>query len=646
MFVRFSLSIVFIISSLLSISQNIDFYKKNFPDKLNELNKAVDNIFHGDEFYTDNFYAKALKYYLQANDFNPNSAILNYKIGNCYLNSDYKDKAKPFFEKAYKLKNNITPDIEFKLGQVNQLTYNFAKAINYYKKYLKSLSGKNTDKRKQIIVKKITECKNGILLIKNPVKGKIKLVEGINTEYAECRAFINADESKIFFTSRRKTLDKKVNPYNLQYYSDIYVSKKNDKGKWQSPKNIKNINTKRDDIVAGVLADGNTLFLSRSKTTSTGNIFVSYLQDTVWSKPQEMPNPISSKFKESSVCLSPDGNILYFVSNRPKGVGGKDIYYCKKEGNKWGKPKNLKALNTKYDEDALFMHPNGKTLYFSSKGYNTMGGYDIFVSHKNENGEWSAPKNMGYPINTPDNDLYFAMSADAKHGYFTINKNGNKDIYMIDFSGLKKTLQNNNNLTILTGIVKDINTKENLDVNIEITDNDKNEIISKFILSKNTDKYLVSLPAGKNYGFYISAENYLFYSDNFNLKKSQGYNKINKDIYLRPIKKDEKIILRNTFFNNTGDTLYSSSYTELDRLASMLKKYPKIKIEILVSSNNDKLLKASKKISKQMAKHIYLYLTAKGIKSRRLRYKGNTIAANNINESQDLKPQIEIKILK
>ncbi len=650
---KITLLLLFLSIYSLSYSQNIDFLKKNFPNNKDGLNKAVDNIFDGDDFYTDGFYAKALKFYKKANDFNPNCAILNYKIGVCYLNSTNKAKAQKYFLKAYKLKPFVTNDILFKLAQSYQLTYKFDKAIEYYKKYLNNLIAKDISKQTIIVNKKIDECNTGKLLVKNPVKGKIINLKNINSKYAEYGAIINADESKIFFTSRRKgTTGNEVDPFDLKYYEDVYVATKNN-NEWQEPLNIdKPLNTNKHDAVAGISEDAQTLFLYRNTKSSVGNIFISYLQGDKWSEPKEMPEPINSKYQESSACLSPDRNTLYFVSNRKGGLGGKDIYYSVKKDNKWSEPVNIKILNTKYDEDGLFIHPNGKTLYFSSKGHNTMGGFDIFMSEKNDKGEWSKPKNIGYPINTPDDDLYFVMSADAKHGYFTSNKDGgkgDKDIYLIDFTN-SKSLQQNNYLTLLKGTITDAKTKKPIKAYIEITDNKKNKIISKLYSNEQSGEFMISLPAGKNYGISISADNYLFYSDNFTLPDSSRYKEITKNIDLLAMEKGAKTILKNIFFDYASDSLRKESYAELNRVVDLLKKYPKTKIEISGHTDNKSSLKTNKELSKARAKRIYDYLISKGIKSKRLTYKGYAffypIASNDTEDGRKQNRRVEIKILR
>lgn len=632
-------------------SQNVDFFKRNFPNDRNGLNNAVNNIYDGDDYYADDFYVKALKYYQKANDFNPNCAILNYKIGNCYLFSIEKSNAEKYFTKAFELNPNVSPDILYKLGMANQLTYNFTKAIEYYNKY--KFIVKSDDKLKKIINKKITECNNGIELIKNPIKGNIYPIDNINTEYPEYGALINADESKLFFTSRRKgTTGNQVDPYDLRYYEDIYEISKV-KNEWGSVVNVgPPLNSNTHDAVVGISLDGQILFTYKNTKSSIGNLFISYLDSDKWTAPVELPKPINSKYQESSACLSPDGNILYFVSNRPGGLGGKDIYYSKKVNDTWSEPINLKVLNSEYDEDGLYIHPNGKTIYFSSKNDKSMGGFDIFISEQNEKGEWQEPKNIGYPINSPDDDLYFVMSADAKHGYFTSNKaggKGDKDIYMIDFSDFE-SIQKDNYLTLVKGKVLDSISNKPIFAEIEIVDNDKGKLISKFTSNSLTGDYMISLPSGKNYGISISAENHLFYSDNFTLTESKEYKEKVKNIYLLPMQKGSKAILKNIFFAYASDSLYPESYSELDRVVKLLKKYPKTNIEISGHTDNQSSLKTNKKLSKNRAKSVYDYILSKGIKSKRLTYKGYAffypIASNDTEEGRKQNRRVEIKIIK
>jgi outer membrane protein OmpA-like peptidoglycan-associated protein len=323
------------------------------------------------------------------------------------------------------------------------------------------------------------------------------------------------------------------------------------------------------------------------------------------------------------------------------------------------------------------MHPDGKTLYFSSKGHQTMGGYDIFKAVY-EDGMWSEPENMGYPINTPDDDVFFVMSASGKHGYYSSIKKegkGEKDIYKITFLGPEKqpVLNTEDNLlaslshpvsetvieeaveiktvalTILKGTVKDAITLEPLESMIDLVDNEENKVIANFKSNSKTGKYLVSLPAGKNYGIAVSAENYLFHSENFDIPLASGYAEIVKDVLLKKIAVGSKIVLKNIFFDFDQATLRDESMSELGRLYELLVEVPTLKIEISGHTDSKGSDPYNQKLSEKRAKSVVDYLIGKGISKSRLTYRGageaEPVATNDTEEGMQMNRRTEFKVL-
>ena len=410
----------------------------------------------------------------------------------------------------------------------------------------------------------------------------------------------------------------------------------------------------------GVSPDGQKLFVYKFKKNDGGDIYVCELKGDEWSKPRQLGKNINTEYHESSASFSYDGRTMYFVSDRPDaGYGGRDIYMNKllfpdlKVGKKgrWGKAINLgPIINTEYNEEGVFMHPDGKTLYFSSTGHNTMGGYDIFKSVY-ENGRWGKPENLGYPINTPDDDIFFTISGSGKHGYYSSVKKegfGEKDIYKITFLGPEKQVVLNTEdnllaslaapvsetviepvleinavaLTILKGIIKDAITLKPVEASIELADNEENEIIADFTSNSTTGKYLVSLPAGKNYGIAVKAEGYLFHSENFDIPKSAGFKEITKDIELKKVAVGSKIILKNIFFDFDKATLRPESSNELERLTKLLNDVPTLKIEISGHTDNRGSDDYNQKLSAKRAQAVVNYLIGKQIDKNRLVSKG------------------------
>ncbi|MGB4230367.1 MAG: tetratricopeptide repeat protein, partial [Bacteroidales bacterium] len=383
------------------ISQDIQFSRKYFPNSPG-LKEAKKNIRMGNSLFIkgEGYYNEALDYYLKANLFNPDNAELNYKIGICYLYTADKDKAVEHLEKSYQLKSDVTEDITYYLGMAYHQNFNFDQAINYYRKYLDVLNPRNRDKYLNEINKKIEECKNGKEIVKDTVKVIIdNLGETVNSIYPDYAPVISADESMLIFTSRRPTnIGGLRDPMTGKFFEDIYIAYLEEWGNWLLTQPGAPLNDKYHDATIGLSPDGQTLYLY--KGDNGGDIYVSYLKGRNWTIPEALPSPINTKYHESSASLGPDGRTLYFVSDRPGGIGGRDIWFSRKDNSGyWSSPINLFDINTPYDEEGVFIHPDGRTLYFSSKGHNSMGGYDIFRSVY-QDGKWSKPVNLGYPINT------------------------------------------------------------------------------------------------------------------------------------------------------------------------------------------------------------------------------------------------------
>lgn len=316
-------------------------------------------------------------------------------------------------------------------------------------------------------------------------------------------------------------------------------------------------------------------------------------------------------------------------------------------------------------------------MYFSSQGLNTMGGYDIFKSTL-VNGIWTDPVNLGYPINTPDDDVFFAISASGKHGYyssFNASGYGEKDIYIITFLGDEKPMLLNNEdnllasaaepvkerviappvaittaqITILKGVITDEKTGQPLEAAIELVDNDKNEVIANFKSNSTTGKYLVSLPSGKNYGIAVKADGYLFHSENFTIPATASYQEITKDIALKKFDVGSKIVLKNIFFDFDKATLRKESTNELERLTKLLNDMPSLKIEISGHTDSKGNAAYNQTLSDARSKSVVDYLIAKGIAADRLTHKGygltQPIATNDTEEGRQLNRRTEFKII-
>lgn len=551
-------------------AQNVDFTKANFPGKEDALKDALRNIKKGDELFNGGtqLYNLALDYYLKANDFNPENADLNYKIGICYLFSAFKPRSIPYLEKAKNLNPNVNTKLSYYFGRAYHLNMQWTKAIGEYEAYGKLIAG-TAEEKKSDIEKKIRECRNGITLMEDTVRlhklpdslrYSIRNVGAeINSPYPDYRPVISADESVMYFTSRRdNTTGGEIDQNEGKYYEDIYVSTY-EKGKWTEAKNLGDpINrANQHDATCALAVDGQKLFIYIDDTyNGSGNIYVCALNGRTWSEPEKLPATINSKYHESSASLSPDGKTLYFCSENPNnntGIGTHDIFKSTLNAKgEWGPPENLSSvINTIYDERTVFIHPDGRTLYFSSQGHNSMGGYDLFKSVYNDSTKrWSEPVNLGFPINSADDDVDFVVSASGKHGYYSTIRpggSGEKDIYRI-------TLPTDTTvyLTLIKGLITDEDNKP-VGATLQIVDTRTGKLISKQESNTATGKFLVSLPSGKNYKIKISSDGFEPDEAVFNIPKGEKFKELDLMIELKL--KDKLVEVEGTITDEAGRVL-------------------------------------------------------------------------------------------
>ncbi|MDX2189254.1 MAG: OmpA family protein [Bacteroidota bacterium] len=669
-----TLLLIFISAFTCAIAQ------KSTDDKLVQLGMEVYNF--GDK-------NDALEMFIQASDFNPLNVQANYMAGICYLETTQKFLSVKYLIRAYELNPQVVPNILFKIAQGYHLGANFEDAIRYYNQYKSELNEQVAEKLKStlsneftITDKRIRECQNAIEFYKNPLGYEIlPLSTEVNTEYHEYAPAINEDQSQMIFTSRRSGGVSANKDVDNDYFEDIYIAKKVN-GKWLPAKNIGlTINSPTHDGSIGFSADGKILFIY--KPSNGGDIFYSSrINDSTWGEPINMGAPINTKYNEPSVCISKDGNTLFFASNRTGGFGGMDIYKCEKtiEG-KWGPAINLgSTINTEYDEDSPYITPDGKYLYLSSKGHFGMGEYDIYKSAWNNSTKtWSKPENLGYPINSPDNDIYFVIAGDNKTAYYASAKSGSlggNDIFVINLEVpvKKDTLLANKSRTMAKQIKgKSITTKS-----AEVTSSIKSTVRTKFkVIDEKTGKlidvtvsgikvlnnepvknirkttegeYELSLEPGFNYSIEIQKEGFLFYSENLDLTNGGDTKIISKTISLQRIKNGNKIVLNNVFFDHGKAVLKQESKNELELLYQLMVKNKDIRVEVSGHTDDSGTDQINNTLSTQRAKLVTEYLVKKGISQNRLIAKGygknRPIASNATEEGKKINRRTEFEVIK
>lgn len=398
----------------------------------------------------DKIYQEALFVWDYMLEENPTNSNLLYKAGMCFIGLNNERKALPYFEKAqYSVTKTYNPYLPTESNAPPELFYYLAKsshsngkidtAYTQYDYFLKNVKKKHD--QYDLGVLGLTQCKKAKEMMANPKPYIIRnLGPIVNTSGPEYSPVITIDGSALFFTAKRLRADSSnaryINIVNGQHYEDIYVSYRDKDGKWTTPTYLSFCQSRKNDASMSVSPDGQTVFVYNDG--NGGDVYYSKLEDTTFVSVEPFPaEEINTEFHESHATISPDGNYMYFVSDREGGMGGKDIYRLKKLPNgEWSKALNLGApINSEYDEDSPFLGADNNTMYYSSNGPNSMGGYDIFVSQMDESEQWSEPENMGYPLNSYDDDIFYTTTADGLTGFYSSDKldgQGDKDIYIVE----------------------------------------------------------------------------------------------------------------------------------------------------------------------------------------------------------------------
>jgi len=492
---RYFVIVVFLMCAITAYTQE---QSKEFKKSFNTANKQ----------YKMGDYYGALKIYDKIIQENSENKALNFNMGVCnYHIRNYK-KAEANFLKS---SSTISLELFRYKALIAHTNMKFKKALNYFNAY-KLISGEKEITNEEInrLVQKTKYAQKAVLDKRNVLIQNIGIT--INTEYQEYVPLISADEQMMLFTSRRPGgVGGGLDP-NGRPFEDVYLTVK-EKNVWNVPKLLKEgINTSTNDACVGLSADGQLLFLFKpSEDLRTGDLYQSRMGLDDWEAPIKLGSNINSEYNETSACITLDDKVLYFSSDRPGGFGGKDIYKVIRLPNgKWSRAINLGALiNTPYDEDAPFIHTDKKTLYFSSKGHENMGGYDIFKTVL-ENRKWTAPENLKYPINTVQDDIFFVLSASGKVGYYSSSREGGfggQDIY-------KVVLKDENvQQHVLKAIIKSKKGKEVLFAKITLIENESKKVQGIYKSNSNTGKFIMLVDPEKSYNVIIESDSYHSYTD-------------------------------------------------------------------------------------------------------------------------------------
>lgn len=646
--------------------------------------EAWESVKEGDRNFKEGLgtYHMARDHYLYAHQYNPDHAALNYKLGVCYLYTDNKYEAINYLLRAYTIDPQVSGDIHLLLGMSYQLVLEFDKAMEQFNIHSSQLEPKEKVEYSKTLAKRFDECMHGKSLSREPVRVIIQaLGEEVNSKYDDYNPVFTFKDTALLFTSRRPYGKAERNRIDNKYNEDIYSSSL-EGGLFQKAVRLdKPFNTENNDAVVGVTANGNSLILYRGAIQGGDIQISSYLPEKEkWTRPKSVTGRLTSKDGETSACFSPDGEELYYISRNSKlTMGGKDILFTRLNNKgKWSKPQNLGlTLNTPYDEEGVFISPDNRYLYFASKGHNSMGGFDIFRSERGENGGWSDPENLGYPINTPDDELFYITDHTGSHGYYSAIREGGsgaRDICKVVYLGSEKELilKTEDQLVAGPGPVRTgfLTMPELLDLDTTLvlygavldTIEGVGPIVAKmtffdpatgernaFVISDTSGSYTARLPEPKAYAVEINASGYLYFLDILDLSTATGDVKLHQDFFLSKVEVGTKVVLDHIYFETGKAILRPKSFDALDQVLRFLENNTSMKLEISGHTDNTGSLRINQKLSRDRARAVVDYLVGKGIPQEMLVFKGyadtQPVAENNTSAGRERNRRVEFKVL-
>lgn len=567
---------------------------------------------------------KALTLLRQAKLKDPSYADTYVLMGDVFNFTLMSDSALKCYNRAIDLIGNPDPMLYFIAAGEGVKCGQYENALKNYENFM--LKGLQYTDVLADAQKAIANCKFAIEAMKHPVTFQMEnLGPNVNSEWDESLAAITADDEQLVFTVNRPKDNKTICAFCLNEEDLYYSTKKN--GEWMSRQAIGSpIKTGYNEGAQCLSPDGTYLLYTMCNADfgmGSCDLYWSKRMGDKWSRPRNFGAPVNTAAWESQPTMAADGKTIYFVSSRPGGFGGMDIWKTTMTAEgAFTAPENLGAsINTPGDDAAPFIHSDGRTLYFASNGRVGMGGYDLYYATLQDDGTWSEPKNLGYPINTSADEINIFINAAGTTAYMASDKSGGYgglDLYSFELAEELRP----NPVTYIKGRVVDAESGLPLASTIEMLDLESKELLTKTNSDATTGEYLACIHTGSNVMLNVSNPGYPFYSENFQLEKS--YTELSpyrKDIRLKPAEVGTAFILKNIFFDFNQSQLKEESFLELDRLVEYLK-HNNVKIEIGGHTDDQGTDDYNDKLSHNRAKAVYDYIVQKGIPVDRLSYKG------------------------
>jgi outer membrane protein OmpA-like peptidoglycan-associated protein len=581
----------------------------------------------GNKFFEQENYRAALPFYERVLAKDPNNAKALFNAGISYMSFD-KEKASDYIYKAQKLKPKVSKDVEYWLGRVDHLNYNFDEAVAHFQAYNVTL--KKNDQRKEGLAQLIQHSKNAKVQFNSPKDIFVKnLGPVINTQFSEHSPVISSDDKILIFTSRGeavtgatgKTTDTKNKSVAAdgEYYEDIFEAKRIDDENWEKPRSLSGVLNGKGHDASTQLFDNDTKLLMY-RNDNNGDILVSdKAPGGDWTAPKPLGANINSKSYEGDAYITPNGLTLYFATGKYSEDGTLDIYVATRPtiDADFGAPKSLGGnINTKYDDDSPYITKDGKTMYFSSRGHNTMGGYDIFKSEFDSvSRRWGAAENMGYPINTPDDDSYYRLSPDGSYAYlssYRIGGYGEKDIYTINYiknSTIKgKVFSSKDSTSVIPGV----------ELVFSGAQADKTALSFRDV-TKYDGAYQVAVLSGRTYQVAVSKDGKNIETQEFAVPVSTNDSTtITKNFYVNYIDTTSAMAFKNIYFDTDKYKLRPESITELNNISQILTANTGINISIEGHCDSRNTDEYNMVLGQNRADAAFKYLKKKGVADARM----------------------------
>ncbi len=587
------------------------------------------------ELLSYNEYHEAIEELLPVYKIKPKDPEVLYLLGRALLGAGHNQEALSYLEYVVNnLPQNFEDTIPLLWYYANALLINEKpeEAEHYFKRFQKALNSIKDEKpsvykkyqKRYPLELELHWCENAKKYLKEPKEVVIKnLGPIVNSRYPDYAPVLNAKEDMLIFTTRRPT---NLGPrYHDGFFpEDIYISYKRN-GHWTKPEPIHAVNTKHHDASVSLSADGKRLYIYRYENRG-GDIYESEFVNGHWTTPKRLPKPLNTKYWEPSAYESPDGKILFIVSDRPGGLGGTDIYWCKKLPNgQWSEPKNIgPPINTPYNEESPILLADGKTLMFISDGPHSMGGFDVFKSVLQEDSTWSEPENLGYPINTPGDDIYVMFSPDGRRAYFASERKdsyGDQDIYLIDLYPPKP-------LPTLTTKAEELGVEPTLIkprfLKINVYDRvTRKPLKAKLFVQGQPDTieatfYQMEIVPGEAYKVWAAHPTHFSHEEIIKVPEKDTTEVYEYDLYLSPIPTIHANVVEIIHFDFDRFDIRPSEIPKLQRAVEILKKSPHVKIVLAGHTDVRGPLGYNEILSKRRAESVRDYLVSKGIDPNRI----------------------------